>query len=151
MLPVDEMRAAVGGFAGLEEERVALLPDRRRLERDHGAKPEPPRPEGPLRQVSIGGGQMPVFNRNGRELFYAARNGTLMSVPLRLDGGRLEAGEPQPLFPLQFDLGGELPWHLQPYDVSPDGQRFLVIRRAPGVEPNGVVVVTNWSAVLRAR
>jgi Tol biopolymer transport system component len=110
-----------------------------------------PVPDGPKRQVSVGGGQMPVWNRNGRELFYAARDGTLMSVALRPEGGRLEGGEPQPLFPLQFDLSGELPWHLQPYDVSPDGQRFLVIRRAPGVEPDGVVVVGNWTAVLKAR
>jgi Tol biopolymer transport system component len=106
-------------------------------------------PDGPKRQVSIGGGQMPVWNRNGRELFYAARDGTLMSVVLRPESGGLEAAKPQPLFPLQFDLSGELPWHLQPYDVAPDGQRFLVIRRAPGVEPDGVVVVTNWVATLR--
>ncbi len=104
---------------------------------------------GPKRQVSVGGGQMPVWNRNGRELFYAAQNGVLMSVALRLEGGRVEAGEPQPLFPLQFDLSGELPWHLLPYDATPDGQRFLVIRRAPGVEPDGVVVVTNWTAGLK--
>ncbi len=107
-------------------------------------------PAGPKGQVSVGGGQMPVWNRNGRELFYAARNGTLMSVPLRDAGGKLEAGEPQPLFPLQFDLSGELPWHLLPYGVTPDGERFLVIRRAPGVEPDGVVVVTNWTAALAA-
>jgi eukaryotic-like serine/threonine-protein kinase len=110
-----------------------------------------PVPDGPKRQVSVGGGQMPVWNRSGRELFYAARDGMLMSVALRPEGGRLEAGEPQPLFPLQFDVSGELSWHLQPYDVAPDGQRFLVIRRAPGVDPDGVVVVTNWTAVLRAR
>jgi Tol biopolymer transport system component len=107
-------------------------------------------PAGPKSQVSVGGGQMPVWNRNGRELFYAARNGTLMSVPLRDAGGKLEAGEPQPLFPLEFDLSGELPWHLLPYGVTPDGERFLVIRRAPGVEPDGVVVVTNWTAALAA-
>ncbi|MGE5277747.1 MAG: protein kinase domain-containing protein, partial [Acidobacteriota bacterium] len=47
-----------------------------------------PLPEGPKRQVSIGGGQMPVWNRNGSELFYAARDGMLMSVALRLAGGR---------------------------------------------------------------
>jgi eukaryotic-like serine/threonine-protein kinase len=103
---------------------------------------------GPKRQVSVGGGQMPVWNRNGRELFYAARNGMLMSVALRPEGANLDAAEPQPLFPLQFDLSGELSWHLQPYDVSPDGERFLVIRRAPGVEPDGVVVVTNWTAAV---
>ncbi len=107
-----------------------------------------PLPDGPKRQVSVGGGQMPVWNRNGRELFYAAQDGTLMSVALRPEGSKLEAGEPQPLFPLQFDLSGELPWHLLPYGVSPDGERFLVIRRATGVEPDGVVVVTNWTQAL---
>jgi hypothetical protein len=107
-----------------------------------------PLPEGPKRQVSIGGGQMPVWNRNGSELFYAARDGTLMSVALRLIEGRLETGEPQPLFPLQLGVKGELPWLRHPYDVSPDGQRFLVIRRAPDTEADGAVVVTNWTAVL---
>ena len=111
-----------------------------------------PLPEGPKRQVSIGGGQMPVWNRNGSELFYAARDGTLMSVTMRLAAGSLETGEPQPLFPLQLGVKGELPWFRHPYDVSPDGQRFLVIRRAPDTEADGAVVITNWTAVLgRAR
>jgi Tol biopolymer transport system component/predicted Ser/Thr protein kinase len=111
-----------------------------------------PLPAGPKRQVSVGGGQMPVWNRNGSELFYAARDGTLMSVTLRLAEGRLETAEPQPLFPLQLGVKGELPWFRHPYDVSPDGQRFLVIRRAPDTEADGAVVVTNWTAVLgRAR
>jgi len=108
-------------------------------------------PDGPRRQLSIGGGQMPVWSRGGRELLYAARDGTLMSVALRSAGGRLEAGEPQPLFPLRFDMGGELPWHRQPYDVTPDGERFLVIRRAPGVEADGIVVVSGWTSVLAGR
>ncbi len=107
-----------------------------------------PLPEGPKRQVSIGGGQMPVWNRNGSELFYAARDGTLMSVTIRLAAGRLETAEPQPLFPLQLGVKGELPWLHHPYDVSPDGQRFLVIRRAPDTEADSAVVVTNWTAVL---
>jgi hypothetical protein len=36
-----------------------------------------------------------------------------------------------------------------PYDVAPDGQSFLVIRRAPDSEPDGAVVVTNWTSVLK--
>ncbi|MGE5278239.1 MAG: hypothetical protein ACM3SU_14665, partial [Acidobacteriota bacterium] len=102
------------------------------------------------RQVSIGGGQMPVWNRNGSELFYAARDGMLMSVALRLAGGRLEIGEPQPLFPLRLGTSGEIQFHRHPYDVSPDGQRLLVIRRAPDAEPDGAVIVTNWTSALKA-
>jgi eukaryotic-like serine/threonine-protein kinase len=104
--------------------------------------------EGPKRQVSIGGGQMPVWNRSGSELFYAARDGTLMSVTLRLAAGRLETTDPQPLFPLRLGVSGELEFHRHPYDVSPDGQRFLVIRRAPDADPDSAVVVDNWTAVL---
>ena len=107
---------------------------------------------GPKRQVSAGGGQMPVWNRNGSELFYAARNGVLMSVALHVSSDSAEPGEPQPLFLLQAGIDGELPWNRHPFDVSPDGQRFLVIRRAPGVESDGLIVVTNWTDVLgRAR
>ncbi len=144
----------LGGDSPFSEEHPALSADGKwtafdSLESGQREVFVQPLAGGAKRQVSVGGGQMPVWNRNGRELFYAARNGTLMSVALRPDGGRLEAGEPQPLFPLQFDLSGELPWHLLPYDVTPDGQRFLVVRRAPGVEPDGVVVVTNWTAALK--
>ena len=111
-----------------------------------------PLPTGPKRQVSIGGGQMPVWNRNGSELFYAARNGMLTSAAMRLAAGRLEIGEPQALFLLQLEISGDLLWQHHPYDVSPDGQRFLVIRRAPDTEADSAVVVTNWTAVLgRAR
>ena len=107
---------------------------------------------GPKRQVSIGGGQLPVWNRKGSELYYAARDGMLMSVPLRPAAGRMEIGEPQPLFLLRFGATGEIFFHRHPYDVSPDGQRFLVIRRAPDAEAGSAVVVTNWTAVLgRAR
>jgi Tol biopolymer transport system component/predicted Ser/Thr protein kinase len=107
---------------------------------------------GPKRQVSIGGGQMPIWNRNGSELFYAARDGMLMSVTLRFAADRLEIAEPQSLFPLRLAVSGEIQFPRHPYDVSPDGQKFLVIRRAPDTEADGAVVVTNWTAVLgRAR
>jgi len=107
-----------------------------------------PLPSGPKRQVSIGGGQMPVWNRNGSELFYAARDGMLMTVALRLGGGVPEIGEPQTIFLLSPGTSGEIPWHRHPFDVSPDGERFLVIRRAPDAEPDAAVLVTNWTKAL---
>jgi Tol biopolymer transport system component/predicted Ser/Thr protein kinase len=107
-----------------------------------------PLPGGPKRQVSIGGGRTPVWNRKGAELFYAGRDGMLISVALNPAGGRLEIGEPQPLFLLKLGVGGEVQFNRHPYDVSPDGQRFLVIRLAPATEADGAVVVTNWTAAL---
>jgi Tol biopolymer transport system component len=107
-----------------------------------------PLPGGPKRQVSIGGGQMPVWNRNGSELFYAARDGMLMSAAVHPAAG-LEIAEPQPLFLLRLAVSGEVQFPRHPYDVSPDGQRFLVIRRTPDSEADGAVVVTNWTALLR--
>jgi hypothetical protein len=92
---------------------------------------------------------MPVWNRNGSELFYAARDGMLMSVALRPAAGRLEIAEPQPLFLLRLGVSGEIQFHRHPYDVSSDGQRFLVIRREPDSEADGAVVVTNWTEALK--
>jgi Tol biopolymer transport system component len=107
-----------------------------------------PLPDGPKTQVSAGGGRMPIWRRDGKELFYVSRTGTLMAVGLRSAAGRLEASEPHPLFPLQLGIETETQQFRRPYDVSPDGQRFLVIRRAPDEQPDAAVVVTNWRAAL---
>lgn len=108
-----------------------------------------PFPEGPKRQVSVGGGQMPVWSRSGSELFYVAPDGMLKSVALRFGGGGPDISEPRALFLLQLGVSGELPWQIHPYDVSPDGERFLVIRGSPGAGPDGAVVVTDWTSVLK--
>jgi eukaryotic-like serine/threonine-protein kinase len=149
--PGDSLR--LSGDARSSEEHPEISPDGRwtAFDSDESGQREvyvQPLPTGPKRQVSIGGGQMPVWNRNGSELFYAARDGMLRSVAMRLAAGRLEIGEPQALFLLQLELSGDLPWQHHPYDVSPDGQRFLVIRRAPDTEADSAVVVTNWTAAL---
>jgi Tol biopolymer transport system component len=104
---------------------------------------------GSRRQISIGGGQSVLWSRDGSELFYVARDGMLTSVPLRRSAGQLEAGEAQALFPLRSGgRGGDLQSFRRLYDVSPDGQKFLVIRRASDTEPDGAVVVTNWTQAL---
>jgi len=108
-----------------------------------------PFPEGPKRQVSVGGGQMPVWSRSGSELFYLAPDGMLKSVALRFGGVGPDISEPRALFLLLLGVSGELPWQIHPYDVSPDGQRFLVTRGSPGAEPDGAVVVTDWTSVLK--
>ncbi|MGA9750680.1 MAG: protein kinase [Acidobacteriota bacterium] len=106
-------------------------------------------PRGPKRQVSIGGGRMPVWCRSAPDLFYVAPDGMLKSVTLRRSGAGLEVSGPQSLFLLGLGVDGELPRYCHPYDVSPDGQRFLVIRASPDAEPDGAVVVTNWTKALK--
>jgi hypothetical protein len=72
----------------------------------------------------------------------------LMATGLRGPVGRLEADEARPLFSLQLGIETEAQQFRRPYDVSPDGQRFLVIRRAPDEQSDAAVVVTNWRAAL---
>ena len=102
---------------------------------------------GPKRQVSVGGGQTAIWRRDGQELYYCARDGMLMSVAVRSGGDLPEFGEPQPLFPLRYTVSGAQLFR-RPYDIAPDGQRFLVIRRASDAEPDDAVVVMNWTAAL---
>ncbi len=76
-------------------------------------------------QISTNGGTEPVWNPNGHELFY--RNGDkMMAVDISLQPG-FSAGKPRMLFE-----GSYLPSTVaQPnYDISPDGQRFLMVKPA---------------------
>jgi hypothetical protein len=88
------------------------------------------------------------WRRDGKELFYIALDGRLMAVPIRAgshDGG-LEPGEPVPLFVTRV---GELvllqSGYNQSYDISPDGQRFLMDTIAADANAPPITVILNWS------
>jgi dipeptidyl aminopeptidase/acylaminoacyl peptidase len=97
-------------------------------------------------RISTNGGAQMRWRRDGKELFYLALDGRLMAVPIRAsqDGG-LESGQPVPLFPAR--VGEVIPlqsgYNLS-YDISPDGQRFLMntITEASGAPP--IEVILNW-------
>ncbi|HUK12907.1 MAG TPA: protein kinase [Thermoanaerobaculaceae bacterium] len=144
----------LSGDSRFSEEHAALSPDGAWTAFDSGESGArevyvQPVAGGAKRQVSIGGGHMPVWSRSGSELFYAASDGMLMSVPLQLAAGAVRIGEPQPLFLLDLAVSGEIEFPRHPYDVSPDGERFLVVRPAPGSEPDRAIVVTNWAEELK--
>ena len=88
--------------------------------------------------VSTGGGVLPRWSGDGKELFYMAGD-ALMAVAMRPDGS-FEA--PRRL----FDRSGFLvnP-RFHSYAVSPDGKRFLMIQREPGSVPRQLNVILNWS------
>ena len=76
-------------------------------------------------QVSSGGGWLPHWRRDGRELFYLALDGKLMAVDIQA-GKSFASGAPRALFEttiLPFAYP-KLPGNS--YGVSGDGQRFLV-------------------------
>jgi hypothetical protein len=74
--------------------------------------------------VSASGGRFPIWRRDGRELFYLGPNDEVMAVSVSAGPAGLTLGEPARLFrmPLNAISGIEA----APYDVSPDGQRFLL-------------------------
>ncbi len=93
------------------------------------------------RQVSIGGGAEPVWAPDGRDLFY--RNGDKMMAVVIETEPELSVGTPRLLF--EKRLLGTGPVHLlRNYDVSLDGQRFLMIKREQDLVPTEIVVILNW-------
>jgi Tol biopolymer transport system component len=98
-------------------------------------------PDGQRRvQISNVGGRSSKWSRGGREILYIAFDGTVMSVEIDTRQG-LRAGMPKPLFPLPE--GADVNW-----DVSPDGERFLL--NVPVIKSSSVPLslVLNWTAAL---
>ena len=80
--------------------------------------------------VSINGGSSPVWSRDGKELFYRAGD-ELMSVTVTTTGA-LTLGERRKL----IDLTGYDSGDFRDFDVSADGQRFLLIYTDPACAPH---------------
>jgi hypothetical protein len=96
--------------------------------------------------VTIGGGQAPPWAPNGRELFYLDDEGYLNAVPVDTRTG-FSFGNPTRLLQTRY-FGGAT----RSYDVSRDGQKFLMIKSEPGASPPppSIVVVSNWVEELKA-
>jgi len=97
-------------------------------------------------QVSAGGGEQPRWRGDGKELFYLSLEGKMMAAPVTM-GANFDAGTPVALFQttprqpvLVSDLFG--------YDVSRDGQRFLINTQVKQAESAPMSVVLNWPAKL---
>ena len=90
--------------------------------------------------ISKGGGTDPRWRGGGKEVFYVASDGKLMSVDVSAKPV-FEAGTPKPLFQLPPDfIGG---------DFTPDGRRFLI--GVPVAQSASVpfTVVLNWQTTLK--
>jgi len=97
-------------------------------------------------QVSANGGTQSRWNKNGKEIFYVSLDSKMMAVLVKLppDGRSLETGTPAALFPVRL-AGGPLPGpYKQQYDVSADGQRFLVNLAAADGAASPINIIYNW-------
>src|SRR5262249_17221751 len=77
-------------------------------------------------QISAEGGVDPKWRGDGRELYYLALDGKLMSVALKVDR-TIEAARPVPLFQTPLTVNRTRPDRGRRYDVSRDGKRFLIV------------------------
>ena len=158
VLSIDGARRTVLLLRGAYGERnPEMSPDGRWLayESDESGRDEIyvrpfPNVDGGKWQVSVDGGTRPLWERDGRELFYYTAARGVMAVPVRT-GTTFAAGTVTVVF------GGSaysVPISRRMYDVSSDGRRFLMIKQAPttgerAAAPVQLVVVQNWLEELK--
>jgi eukaryotic-like serine/threonine-protein kinase len=106
-------------------------------------------------RVSSSGGVQPRWRRDGRELYYVvpagvrgdqSGDGRMVAVPFD-DTTNLRLGEPLTLFEVRFWFTGGL-GTIANYDVTADGQRFLVATPTGTREEAPITVITNWQSLL---
>jgi serine/threonine protein kinase len=90
-------------------------------------------------QISTGGGRFPKWGPGGHELFYVSPDDKLLAVTLKIGKDSVEPSSPRELFQLPTPTVNFIP-----YDVSSDGQRFLV--EAPPAQ--ALTAVINWPVLV---
>jgi serine/threonine-protein kinase len=101
-------------------------------------------------QISTGGGAQPKWSANSRELFYVDLEGRIVGVPIKLGAG-FAAGNPQVVIDGPYAAFPGFAGRM--YDVSRDGQRFLVLKGTDNADddppPPQIIVVQNWFEELK--
>ena len=101
-------------------------------------------------QISSDGGNEPLWSATGRELFYRSGD-RMMGVDITTEGEFL-AGKPRQLFEGSY-VRSSAGYVRANYDVSPDGQRFLMLKAVEqkSAPLTQIHVVLNWSEELHRR
>jgi serine/threonine-protein kinase len=142
-----------------DESEIALSPDGRWLAyvSDETGRPElfiRPFPDvnSARFQVSTNGGVAPLWAKDGRELFFLDGTRGMVVVPVA-QGDELELGARRTLFRLDEDIYPEARDYYTPYDISPDGSRFIMARRVRdrNVAELPLDVTLNWFDELRQK
>jgi Tol biopolymer transport system component len=98
---------------------------------------------GGKRQLSTDGGTEPVWGRSGEIFYRHAKN--MMAVSVTTEP-TFTSTKPHVLFEDPYLRHG---WFIPNYDVSPDGERFLMVKSVEEEEPAQLIVVQNWPELLK--
>ena len=112
-----------------------------------------PETDGGKWQVSVNGGQAPLWAHSGRELFYVDGDRNMVVTPITA-GPSLQLGAQQTLFSLGTDLYLGSPAHYTPFDITADDRRFIMARQVEAAKsgpPGSFVLIENWFEELKAR
>jgi hypothetical protein len=90
-------------------------------------------------QISTAGGGNAVWRSDGKEIFYLAPDGKMMSVGVDSNGNSFRQGTPTPLFQTRM-----APTPLREYDVTRDGKRFLLNAPIADSAEEPITVIVNW-------
>lgn len=98
-------------------------------------------------QISTSGGFQPRWRRDGKEIYYIAPDGKMMAVPVEPSGNSLKPDPPKALFQTRIVTAVR---GYQQYDVTADGQKFLI---NSNVEQSSdpITLYANWATALRAK
>ena len=97
-------------------------------------------------QISTAGGEQPRWRSDGKEVFFLSSDSKMMAVSVT-SGTKFDAGTPVALF--QATPRQQISSRDQfVYDVSRDGQRFLILTQLKNAETQPMSVVLNWPAKL---
>jgi len=93
-------------------------------------------------QISTSGGDQPMWNPKGKEIFYLGFDRTLYSVPYEA-GESFQPGKPETLFPTRIAASG-IADERNNYLITPDGQRFFLVNTIDESRNSPIVMVLNW-------
>jgi eukaryotic-like serine/threonine-protein kinase len=96
------------------------------------------------RQISDNGGVHPEWRKDGKEVYYLSLDGKMMAVDIREDP-KIESSSPRIL----FDTNLSIDPNKDQYAVSPDGQRFLLLKPLAETRLTPITVILNWTALLK--
>lgn len=97
--------------------------------------------------ISSKGGRLPIWRRDGSELFFIASDSSMMAASVQSGGTEFQFDAPKPLFKTRtLSLEGAI---FHEYDVSADGQKFLIGTIMGDSKAPSPTLILNWTALLK--